>query len=160
MILSFLFNWETPHKSLMTLNSNLTPYWPQQPDLVPPLVESETDIRRSTRTHHPATYLQDYICATKYPIESHMSLSKLEPTYQNYICQVSSIYEPLYYNQACKSVEWCQPMQEEINALEANITWTIQPLPLGKKSIGCKWIFKVKYKVDGSLDRYKARLVA
>lgn len=50
-------------------------------------------------------------------------------------------------------------MQEEINPLEANNTWTIQPLPLGKKSISCKWIFKVKYKADGSLDSYKARLV-
>lgn len=51
-------------------------------------------------------------------------------------------------------------MQVEINALEANNTWVITSLPLGKKVVGCKWIYKVKYKVDGSLDRYKARLVA
>lgn len=51
-------------------------------------------------------------------------------------------------------------MQKEINTLEVNNTWTVQTLPEGKKTIGCKWLFKVKYKVDGSLDRYKARLVA
>ena len=39
-------------------------------------------------------------------------------------------------------------------------TWVLSTLPLGKKALGCKWIFKVKYKLDGSLDKYKACLVA
>lgn len=34
------------------------------------------------------------------------------------------------------------------------------PLPIGRKSIGCKWIFKFKYNADGSVERYKARVVA
>ena len=33
-------------------------------------------------------------------------------------------------------------------------------LPKGKKTVGCKWIFSIKYKADGSIDRHKARLVA
>ena len=50
-------------------------------------------------------------------------------------------------------------MSKEIEALEENNTWSIKELPLGKKPINCKWVFKVKYKSDGSIERYKARLV-
>ena len=31
---------------------------------------------------------------------------------------------------------------------------------MGKKTIGCKWVFSMKYKSDGTIDRYKAKLVA
>lgn len=51
-------------------------------------------------------------------------------------------------------------MQKEIDALEHNKTWDIVTSPIGKKAIGCKWIFKVKQKADGTIKRYKARLVA
>ena len=51
-------------------------------------------------------------------------------------------------------------MDAEIKALEANNIWTITSLPLGKKPIGCKWVYRVKYKSNGSIERYKARLVA
>jgi len=51
-------------------------------------------------------------------------------------------------------------MDAEIKALEPNNTWTLTSLPPGKKPIGCKWVYRVKYKSDGSVERYKARLIA
>nr|GEV31183.1 ribonuclease H-like domain-containing protein [Tanacetum cinerariifolium] len=41
-----------------------------------------------------------------------------------------------------------------------NMTWEITDLLKGRKSIGCKWIYKIKYKSNGEIKRYKARLVA
>ena len=56
--------------------------------------------------------------------------------------------------------QWKAATLEELRALEKNWTWTLTDLPLGKCTVGCKWIFSVKYKVDGSVERLKARLVA
>jgi hypothetical protein len=38
-------------------------------------------------------------------------------------------------------------------ALQKNETWELMPLPEGKKAVGCKWIFSIKYKADGTIDR-------
>ena len=50
-------------------------------------------------------------------------------------------------------------MIKEIEALEENNTWSVETLPLGKKPINYNWVFRVKHKSDGSIERYKARLV-
>ena len=51
-------------------------------------------------------------------------------------------------------------MTKELQALQANKTWELVPLPPGKKPIGFKWVFKIKLKADGTVERFKARLVA
>ena len=54
---------------------------------------------------------------------------------------------------------WQQAMQQELQALHDTQTWTVVTLPLGKKPIACKWVYKVKHKADGSVERLKVRLV-
>jgi Reverse transcriptase (RNA-dependent DNA polymerase) len=50
-------------------------------------------------------------------------------------------------------------MDEEIKSMYANKVWDIVHLPECVKSIGCKWIFKIKKDLEGNVERYKARLV-
>ena len=50
-------------------------------------------------------------------------------------------------------------MNCELDALERNGTWEITVLPPGKHAIGCQWLYKTKYKSDGTIDRFKSRLV-
>lgn len=51
-------------------------------------------------------------------------------------------------------------MKEEIDALQENQTWELMPKPRDLKPISCKWVYKVKCRTDGSVERNKARLVA
>jgi histone deacetylase 1/2 len=51
-------------------------------------------------------------------------------------------------------------MDSEYQALLHNKTRHLVPRPKGKNIIGCKWVYKIKRKADGTIDRYKPRLVA
>ncbi|KAL4346654.1 hypothetical protein GQ457_17G001420 [Hibiscus cannabinus] len=131
-------------------------------------------VRRSNRVSTKPSYLQQYLCnnasATEigsngyttcmYPIEDHVSSSRLSPEYADYIFNISLPCEPVFYHQAVKFPEWRDAMQDELQAMDFLQTWSVVPLPAGKKAIDCKWVYRIKRKADGSIDRYKARLVA
>ncbi|MCO5604044.1 hypothetical protein L7F22_058201 [Adiantum nelumboides] len=68
--------------------------------------------------------------------------------------------EPTCFEDAIGNENWESAINEEIVALDVNKTWELVPLSEGKKDIGCKWLYKVKQKDDGTIERYKTRLVA
>jgi hypothetical protein len=68
--------------------------------------------------------------------------------------------EPTCFEQAVGNLKWDNAMDEGMTALDANATWELVALPKDKKAIGCKWMYKVKHNVDGSVNKYKTRLVA
>eukprot|EP00253_Pinus_taeda_P002078 PITA_02078 len=76
------------------------------------------------------------------------------------MANIHSTFEPQSYSEAKGTPEWEQAMDAEFQSLQENHTWTLSDLPARKKPISCKWIYKVKYKANGTLDKYKARLVA
>ncbi|KAH9294697.1 hypothetical protein KI387_038285, partial [Taxus chinensis] len=68
--------------------------------------------------------------------------------------------EPSTIQESLQSKSWKDAMDVEYQSVMKNNTWQLVDLPPGKKPIGCRWIFKTKYKVDGTIEKYKARLVA
>ena len=56
--------------------------------------------------------------------------------------------------------KWIAAAADEIEAHLKNKTWELCRLPAGKKAIGSRWVFKIKYNTDGSIERYKGRIVA
>lgn len=84
----------------------------------------------------------------------------MSPKYYAFVTNLSTIEIPNTIQEALNHSEWKKAIEEEIQALEKNGTWEISNLPKGKQPVGCKWIFNVKYNANGSLERYKAKLVA
>lgn len=72
---------------------------------------------------------------------------------------VSSV-EPSSVSEAFLDSRWVQAMNEEYTALQKNHTWVLVPLSKDMNLVGCKWVFRVKYNADGSILKYKVRLVA
>ncbi|KAE8725434.1 Indole-3-acetic acid-amido synthetase GH3.17 [Hibiscus syriacus] len=81
------------------------------------------------------------------------------PKYAN-TAIIEEATEPETFEEASKSSEWMTDMKEEIDALQQNQTWDIVPKIKDVKPISCKWVYKIKRRPDGSIERYKARLVA
>ena len=70
--------------------------------------------------------------------------------------------EPQSFKEAMSSPEvpyWKEAINDEVESILQNHTWELVDLPPGSKPLGYKWIFKKKMKADGSIDKYKARLV-
>jgi hypothetical protein len=63
------------------------------------------------------------------------------------------------YRAALADPNWRSAMEQEYSALIGNHTWDLLPRPPHRNVVTCKWVFKHKFKVDGSLERYKARWV-
>eukprot|EP00253_Pinus_taeda_P026081 PITA_26081 len=105
-----------------------------------PIVEApETFLRRSTR------------------------IKRRPRMYDDSVALIANDDELLCYQEAVEgsnSDKWKAAMKEEMMALSKNGTWDLVELPKGRKTVGCKWVFKLKRGVNDTEDRYKARLVA
>jgi hypothetical protein len=104
--------------------------------------EPQTLLRRSMRVRNPSRMYDAFV--------SSVSLSTNDD-------------EPLCYQEAVKgsnSDKWKEAMKDEMKALERNATWDLVELPREKKTVVCKWVYKLKNGVDDKMEKYKARLVA
>lgn len=133
---------------------------------------SATPEHQPTRQRHPLSYLADCVCnasngstkskssGTPYPITSYHSFSHLSPSHQVFSSSITHFTEQKYFKEASQYDCWQIAIKSELDALDKNGTWILVDLPPHAKPIGSKWVCKVKHKADGSIERYKAWLVA
>ncbi|XP_014511358.1 uncharacterized protein LOC106770050 [Vigna radiata var. radiata] len=117
-----------------------------------------TQIRRSGRQNKGISkpvYEPDSRVKVKYPISSYVSSHRLSESYALTVEQLSIVSIPNSVQEALEDLRWKQAMNIKMEALQKNETWKLTSLPSGKKTIGCKWVYTVKLKADGSIDKYK-----
>ncbi|GJX62416.1 putative RNA-directed DNA polymerase [Tanacetum coccineum] len=120
------------------------------------------NLRRSTRKTSMPAKLSDFEVNTKvkYNIDKQVNYFKLSVENFNFSTSLNKTSEPKSYTEAANDIRWIEAMNQEMKALNGNGTWIITELLAGRKSIGSKWVYKVKYKSSGEVERFKARLVA
>ncbi|GJV70577.1 zinc finger, CCHC-type containing protein [Tanacetum coccineum] len=76
--------------------------------------------------------------------------------------EVTKQDDPKSFDEAIKSQDvafWKEAINDEMDSIMGNNTWVLTNLPLSCKPLGCKWIFKRKMKLDGTIEKFKAILV-
>ena len=129
--------------------------------------------RRSTRVTQgviPARFRQDtenaliiQALGPAAPPSSSQWQRSISSAFLSVIVDGAPVVEPKHYREISTnrhSQEWYAAVQTELDALERCRTWDIVPLPPGRRTVSSKWCFKLKALSDGSLDKFKARLVA
>ncbi|GJR41783.1 ribonuclease H-like domain-containing protein [Tanacetum coccineum] len=96
----------------------------------------------------------------KYGLEKYVSYSNMSTPNMYFSTNLNKSFEPNTFYKALKDTRWVEAINNEIEALNRNNTWTICDRSKGRKPIGYKWLFKIKYKSTCEVERYKATLVA
>lgn len=168
----------SPHSPIVTSTT------PQSTSSLPPsqmylspspsVPQHNVETRKSHRHHKLPTYLSDYVHSLPnsqqstsnpssltacFSLKHHFSPADLSPNSQLFALNITHDYESSSYEESALDPAWQAAMTQEFAALHDNNTWSLMPLPVGKKEIGCRWVYKIKYKADGSVERYKIRLV-
>lgn len=112
------------------------------------VVPHTTSISSATSSFHPMqTRSKSRIFKPRHPITLFTSIP-------------ASITKPKHFQEAIHHSVWQKAMAEKYEALVKQGTWVLVPPPSHGNIIGCQWIYKIKRHFDGSVARYKARLVA
>lgn len=89
-----------------------------------------------------------------------VSYHRLSKDCELFVNQIHIVHVPTSVQEALQDPRWKESMNEEMKSLQKNATWEVVDLPIGKRPVGCQWVFTIKYKADGDIERLKARLVA
>ena len=120
---------------------------------------TETEPRRSKRRRIETNFGPDFV--TAFLVETIGNLD-VDVIIEEFISNFLIEEDPKTYQEAVRSIDSIfanEAIKSEIDSLESNETWELTDLPKGCRPTSSKWIFKKKSTVNGSIDKYKARLV-
>ncbi|KAG7556886.1 Integrase catalytic core [Arabidopsis suecica] len=137
----------------------------QAPQVPQDSVYTRENPRRSTREKKSLSNWKNtrvyYNCqAVAHPIQATCSIDLLPEEHKAFLSKLDVEFIPQNYEEAKERKEWTNAVDDEVQAMIRNHTWDEEELPKGKKCVSSKWVFTIKYKSDGEIERYKARLVA
>ncbi|GJX72138.1 G-type lectin S-receptor-like serine/threonine-protein kinase, partial [Tanacetum coccineum] len=124
--------------------------------------EVSPDIRRSSRPSKLPAKLNEFVLdgKVKYGLHRYANHTLLRGENYCFVTNLNKSVEPSSFEEASKDINWINAMNEELHALYENNTWELCDLPAGRKPIGSKWVYRIKYMSSGEIERFKARLVA
>ncbi|WZZ44914.1 hypothetical protein YC2023_041173 [Brassica napus] len=122
-------------------------------------------LRRSTRLRKdPSSWVNTRVYynaqAVKHPTQAVCSFSQYPEAHCAFMVNLDENHIPRSYEEAMEDKEWKESVGAEAGAMIKNDTWFESELPKGKKAVSSRWIFTIKYKADGQIERKKTRLVA
>ncbi|GKC75420.1 ribonuclease H-like domain-containing protein [Tanacetum coccineum] len=118
-----------------------------------------SDINKSQSASSSSSESGEISVTVDFPVNSRNNADSSDNNFTTQNEGVTTLEENIFSG-ASKFPHWIDAMNQEMNALLRNGTWEIVDLPKGRKAIGSKWIYKIKFQSSGEIDRFKARLVA
>jgi hypothetical protein len=105
------------------------------------------------------------MCQTKKILEDHrVRKSAISDDYEIYASEeIHMEGDPTSYEEAMRSLhsfKWHEAMEDEMRSMIANQVWKLEEILEGVKTVGCKWVYKIKHDFKGNIDRFKTRLMA
>ncbi|KAK4388163.1 Retrovirus-related Pol polyprotein from transposon RE1 [Sesamum angolense] len=115
--------------------------------------------RRSTRTTTKPAWLNDFIRAAS-PDSNALQIMSVTPSHRCFVeCICFKGAKNLHRSSKPRRVEESNVVRVRGTIKKKYGTWELVPAAADKKSIGCRWVYKLKLKPDGSIEKYKARIV-
>nr|GEZ75666.1 hypothetical protein [Tanacetum cinerariifolium] len=146
-------------------NTHLVIHIPHSPTSVTPSAHTQsltnTSLPTQSDTTHPTTYAANPTqTVSMHPMVTRAKARIFKPL--EHVTYHVTTTSPLPHSHvyALRDSNWKEPMLDEYNALISNGTWVFLPRPANVNVVCSMWLFKRKFHTDGSLSRYKDRLIA
>lgn len=125
--------------------------------------EPEQEVEEQPSTDHSSTSIKEP--ESQNPVSARLrdrSKLKKPDRYEAGLAQSTSTDEPLNFEEAMNSVhkkQWLEAMEAEMRSMKELDVWDLVKPDPARKAIGCRWVYKVKTKENGAIDKFRARLV-